>query len=203
MPETTPVGAVIVEPRSLFCDAIGVCLTKGGYVTLSQAQNLDEAMRQADSLHPDLMIIGPQLTEESLVVCREMTKRLPALKVILFTAHADEPLFRADAAYAGVAACLRPESTDEECLAVVRKVMAGQQFFSDGILSLAFQPIGLTPREREVLKLMVEGKTDQQIADILNLKLPTVHNHTQRILEKLGVHHRQEAIWRARHRGLI
>jgi two-component system, NarL family, response regulator EvgA len=152
MTETVKVRAIIVDPHPLFCDAIRNCLTKGGYVVLSQAQDLDETMRQADSLHPDLVIVGPHLMEEGLVMCREMTRRWPSLRIIIFTAHADEPLFRADAAYAGVAACLRPESTDEELLAVIAKVMTGEQLFPHEILSLAFQPIKLTARELQVLR---------------------------------------------------
>ncbi len=203
MTETVKVRAMIVDPHPLFCDAIRNCLTKGGYVVLAQVQNLDEAMRQADSLHPDLVMVGPHLMEEGLVICREMTKRWPSLKIIIFTAHADEPLFEVDAAYAGVAACLSPESTDEECLAVVRRVIAGQKFFANEVLSLAFQPIELTGRELAVSRLMAAGKADREIAYALNLKFSTVRNHTQHILEKLSVHHKQEAVWRARHRGLV
>ncbi len=170
---------------------------------VGEAGNGKEAMRQADSLHPDLMIVGPHLAEQGLVVCREIAKRLPTLKTIVFTAHADEPLFQADAAYAGVAACVLPEVTESEILAVVAQVMRGQQSFSRETLSLAFQPIELTPREREVLKLMAEGKTDREIANVLGLSVSTVRNHSKHILEKLNVHHRQEAVWRARHRGIV
>jgi DNA-binding NarL/FixJ family response regulator len=202
MTETVAVRATIVDSRPLFRDAIRACLTKGGYVVLSQARDFDEAMRQADSLHPDLMIVGPHLAESSLTVCREIVIHLPTVKVILFTAHADEVLFQADAVHAGVASCLRPESTTDECLAVIAKVMAGHQFFSNEILSLAFEPIKLTARELAVLRLMAEGKSDREIAATLGVTISTIRNHTQHILEKLNVHHRQ-ALWRARSRGLI
>lgn len=197
------VRVLLVDPSPLFYAGIRDCLSLGRHVPLGQVGNLEEALRQADTLHPDLIIVGPHLAEQGLIVCREITKRLPTLKIIIFTEHANELLFQADAVYAGVAACVSPEITDEECLAVIGKVMAGAQLFSHEILSVAFQPIGLTPREREVLKLMAEGKTDRQIARALNLSYSTVRNHAQRILNKLNVHHQQEAVWRARHRGMV
>lgn len=93
--------------------------------------------------------------------------------------------------------------TDEEYLAIIANAIAGHQLFTREILSLAFQAITLTAREREVLQLVIEGRTDPEIASVLAIKVPTVHNHTQHILEKLGVHDRHEAVRRARRRGLV
>jgi DNA-binding NarL/FixJ family response regulator len=112
-------------------------------------------------------------------------------------------LFQADAVYTGVTACVRPETTSEELLTVIVQVMAGQRLFSHEIFALAFQPIELAERERDVLRLMADGKTDREIADTLSLKFNTVRNHTRHILEKLSVNSRQEAIWRARGRGIV
>ena len=203
MPEIVAARAIVVDPHPRFGDSMRACLAKGGHVALSQAQYFDEAMHQTNLLQPDLMIVGPHLAQSSLPACHAMIARVPTLKGILFTAHADEMLFQADAAHAGIAACLRPETTDEELLAVIAKVMTGEQLFSHEILSLAFQPIRLTARELEVLSRMAEGKTDREIASALNVRFDTVRNHTQHILEKLNVHTRQEAVWRARARGLV
>ncbi len=203
MLETAIVQAVIVDPRPLFCDAVRACLAKGGYVVVGQAQTLQDVLRQADSLRPNLAIVGPDLAEQDLSICRELSKRLPTLKIILLTAHASDLLFLADAAYVGVAACLGPEVTESEILAVIAQVMGGQELFSREILEQAFQPTELTLREREVLKLLAEEKSDREIADALGLKPSTVRNHTQHIMEKLNVHHRNEAVWRARHRGIV
>ncbi len=195
--------ALIVDARPLFGEALRACLAKGGHKILGQAQSVDEAIQQIDAMEPNLVILGSHLAETSLLLCRDLISRLSTLKIILFTAHANDLLFQADAVYASIAACVHPETTNEELLEVIAKVLAGQRLFSQEILSLAFQPIELTERERDVLRLMVEGKSDREIADALNLKFNTVRNHTQHILEKLGVHSRQEAVWRARHRGFV
>jgi DNA-binding NarL/FixJ family response regulator len=203
MPKMTSARALIVDPRPFFGEAMRACLNKGGHAMLGQSLNLSEALSHVDSLQPDLMIVGPHFAESGLTICRENRNRLPTLKTILFTAHADDSLFQADAAYAGVTALLRPESTEEECLAVIARVIAGQPFFSQEFLALASRPIDLTAREGEVLKLMAEERTDHEMADALGLKVSTVRNHAQRILEKLSVHNRREAVWRAQHRGLV
>ncbi len=114
-----------------------------------------------------------------------------------------DPLFQTDAVYAGASACLPIGTSDAECLAAISAVMAGHQLFPREILAQGLQLIALTPRERAVLKLLAEGKTDREIANALTVKTATIRTHTQHILEKLGVHSRQEAVWRARHRGLV
>lgn len=203
MPETTFQRALVIDPRVLFGEAMRACLSQGGYVMLGQARHLSEALSLVDALQPALLIVGPHFGEPDLTICREIHHRLPMLKIILFTAHVDDSLFQADAVYAGVSALLRPESTPEECLALIDQVMAGQPFFAEEFLTLASQPIDLTPRELEMLKLMTEERTDREMADALGLKVSTVRNHVQRILEKLSVHSRKEAVWRARRRGLV
>jgi DNA-binding NarL/FixJ family response regulator len=81
--------------------------------------------------------------------------------------------------------------------------MAGHPLFSREVLSLAFRPSELTAREREVLSLLAEGKTDREIADTLVLSLNTVRKHSHQILEKLDVHTRHEAVRRARRLGWV
>lgn len=195
---------IIVDPTQIFCAGMRNCLAAGKHIVLGEARNLEEALQQLETLTPDLIVIGPSFVEhESLELCREILSRWPKIKTIIYTSHANDLLFLVDAVYIGVAACLLPESTDEECLAMIAKVMAGQQFYSRDTLALAFQLIELTVKEREVLKLMAQGKTNREIAAALAVQLATIRSHTQHILQKLNVHSRQQAVWRARHRGLI
>lgn len=202
--EAAPARAIVVDPSPLFYEGMTNCLSRGGYVAVGQAHNLEDALQQVDSLHPDLVMVGPNLAEQdSLAVCREVISRWPSIKAIVVTAYADDPLFQADAAYSRAVACLPPEVTYEDCLATIAAVMAGHVLFSREILAEAFQLIRLTTREREVLKLLAEGKADREIADALTVKLSTVRSHSQHVLEKLGVHNRQDAVRRACRRGLI
>lgn len=121
----------------------------------------------------------------------------------MITEHWHDPLFLADAAYSRASACLRRRVKRKDFLAVINSVMAGQTLFPLEILAQAFEPINLTPREREVLKLMAEGKRDREIAEMLVTSFYTIRNHVRHILKKLDVHDRKEAVRRARRRGLI
>lgn len=203
MSETTPVRVLVLDPRPLFAKTMRACLDKVGHVLLGRASDVAEAKQQIDSLQPDLVILGPHLGETNLLACRELISQQPTLKIILFTAHADDLLFQADAVYVGVTACVCAETTDEGLLEVIATVMTGQKLFSQEILALAFQPIELTERERDVLRFMAEGKSDREIAVALGLKFNTVRNHTRHILEKLNVHSRQKAVLRAQSRGIV
>ncbi len=201
MSSLVPVRAIVVDPRPLFCVAMRACLAKGGHDVVGQTQ--EDVLQKLDSSGANLVLVGPHMAEQSLSVCHELSKHAPTVKVILFTGHASDALFLADAVYAGVAACLAPETTSDELLEAIAQVMAGQQLFSREMLEVAFQSIVLTPRELDVLKLMMQEKNDREIGEALSISAATVRNHIQRILEKLNVHSRNEAIWRARHRGIV
>ena len=203
-PEATPARTILLDPSPIFCKGVSSCLDAGDHVMLACARNLEEALQGQAALFPNLALVGPNFLEhESLIVCRELIRRWPALKIILFSRHADDPLFQADAAHSGVGACLPREAGQEECLATITAVMAGHQLFSREILSPAFRPAELTAREREVLQLLAQGRTDREIADALVLSLTTVRKHSHQILEKLGVHTRHEAVRRARRLGWV
>ena len=204
MAENIRVRAVVIDPYPLNCEGVSGYLSRGGHVVLGQGRDFEHGLRCLRSLHPDLVILGPRLGQrQSLALCREITRRWPGIHVIIIAEEAKDPQFLLDAASAGAAACLPGEVDADEFLAVVEAVMAGQVLFSREVLSQALEPITLTVREQDVLKLLAEGKTDREVADALGLALSTVRNHSQRILEKLGVHRRAEAVERARRRGWI
>ncbi len=202
MPETTTAQLIIVDSSPFFCDGMRTCLGAGGHVVLSHAHTIEDTLQLIDTLPLDSVILGPSLSEdESLAICREIACRCSSIKTVIFTSYAEDPLFRADAIYAGAAACLCPDITHKECLATVVAVMTGRSLFSREELVNGLQPIRLAGRERDVLKLLANGKSDSEIAKSLALQVRTVRNYVQRTLEKLSVHNRQEAVRRARRRG--
>lgn len=195
---------IIVDPTQYFCTGMRNCLAAGKHVVLGEARNLEEALHQLETLNPDLVVIGQNIAEhESLEICREITSRWPHIKTIIYTTLADDPLFQTDAVYAGASACLPIGTGDAECLAAITAVMSGHQLFPREILTEGLHPVALTPREREVLKLLAEGKTDKEIAQTLTLAFRTVRNHAHNILQKLDSRNRHEAVQRAKRRGLV
>lgn len=195
---------VIVDPSAISYEGMRQFLTEGGYAALSQATGLEDALLQIEQLEPDLLIVGATFAEdESLEICREMSSRFPQVRLIVMSEFARDPLFQADAAYVGASACLPRQTSRNDYLDTVAAVLAGHQLFSREILAHAHQPIRLTEREHQVLRLIAEEKTDRQIADQLTVSINTVRKQSQRVLEKLQVHERREAVRRAKRRGLI
>jgi DNA-binding NarL/FixJ family response regulator len=204
MAQTKAARAIIVDPSRLFREGIRDCLRRGGYSLLGEAQNADAAKKLLDTFAPDLALVGGTFAEdESLAVCRALRRRSPKLKIILTTEYGDDPLFQVDAVAAGVDALLRRTVGYEECWGAIEKVTTGKVLFPREILRAAFQPIKLTERERQVLQLWAEGKSDREIAGIFSVRFDTVRTHARNMLQKLQVHERREAVRRARRRGLI
>ncbi|MES4787642.1 MAG: hypothetical protein C4294_19615 [Nitrospiraceae bacterium] len=204
MPGTPSANVIIVDPVLAFHAGIRAYLAHGGYHVVGEAQDPADALRQLKRLHPDLAIIGPHLAEhESLALCRELVAQQRDLKVILISEQWRDPLFLIDAAYSWASACLRRRVSREDFLSAINAVLAGHTLFPPDILAQAFQPIDMSAREREVLGLMVEGKPYREIAAALVIQHRTARNHAQRILGKLGVHSRREAMRRACRRGWV
>ena len=195
------IPAIIVDPSSFFLGGLESCLRRNGHTFVS-ACSLAKALHKLKSFTPTLAIVGPNFTEtDGLAICRTVSARWPTLKVILYSHHASDPLFQADAFSVGANACLPCNADESQTMAVMSAVLAGHQLFPRNVLTRALQINPLTLREMEVLKLMAKDKTDKEMAIALCLSAATVRNHSQHLLEKLGVHTRHEAVRRARRLG--
>lgn len=200
-----PAPRVLILAHDLFFyDGVCNCLNEGGYKPLPYCPDLPSATGQLDLEHPELALVGPALEQaESLDICRTLKQTHPPLKIVLFTSETPPLLFLADVAAAGASACLHSETSHQECLNALDAVMKGQLLFPREILVEAFKPIELNARELDILKALAERKSDREIATTLNLSETTVGSHLKNIFRKLNVHKREEAVKRARHRGLF
>lgn len=134
---------------------------------------------------------------------RWLHEQKPNVKSILSSRQATDPDFCLDVAASHVKACLPHITRCEDIAGAILDVLAGKILFSSDVLEQAFQPIKLSPRERDVLRLMDEGMTYQQIAKELTLSSKTVDNHRQKIFNKLNVNNKEAAVARAHRRGLL
>jgi DNA-binding NarL/FixJ family response regulator len=202
--ENVRVRAIVIDPYPACCEGISNYLSRGGHVILGQGRDLENGLRQLHSLKPNLVILGPHLRQpQSLTLCRELKRRRPSVNVIIMAEESEDPRFLVDVASAGAVACLPGDVGEEELLSVVDAVVTGRVLFPREILSQSYQLSKLTEREQQVLRLLSEGKTDREVAETLGLARSTIRNHSQRILDKLEVHSRAEAVKRARRLGWI
>lgn len=121
------------------------------------------------------------------------------MRVVFISEDFANPILQADAARLGVSACVPVETSLEELLGVLTVVRMGHSLLQPSSEEID-RP---TECELRVLQKISEGKTSKQIAAELGITENTVRNHAQRILEKLRVHSRREAVHRARHFGWI
>ena len=176
-----------------------------------------EALALCDRLAPDLILMDVRMPElDGLAATAAVKAQCPTTSVVVVTMYEDpDYLFRA--VQAGAAGYLLKDATRREVLAVVRRVLQGDAVLDPALASrllrrlaaepgpaVAEAPGGpLTARERDVLRLLVEGRTNQEIAAALGLSRGTVKVHVGRIIAKLDASDRTQAAVRAVRLGLV
>jgi len=183
------------------------------------ASDGDEALRLASTLHPDVACLDVRMPGRTgIEVTRSLTNADdPVPVLVLTTFDIDEYVF--GALEAGAAGFLLKDADPEEIVRAVRQVAAGQ-----GALDLAvsrrvlhefarrrtLQPVAtradvevLTPRELGILRLLAQGMSNEQIATALTIEVTTVKSHLSRILPKLGVQSRLQAVVWAYQSGVV
>ncbi len=192
-------------------------LEEAGESVVAEAADGLEAIRLTEEHRPDLLILDigmPKLSGIEVAARSQKLDRPPG--VIILSMHADESyIIRALAA--GARAYLLKDATDEDLLPAVRAVGAGKPFFSPTVTAVlvedyvrALQKRGLsdsyhllTDREREVLHLLAEGRSNKEVATLLDLGLSTVETHRANLMQKLNLHNTAEIVLYAVRKGLI
>jgi DNA-binding NarL/FixJ family response regulator len=160
-----------------------------------------DAVRQVAQLCPDIVIVDIAMPElNGIEAARQISQVCPSARVIILSMHSTtEHIFRA--LQAGARGYLLKESAGIEVVNAVRAVHSGRRYLSQKISDQAIDdyvrqcqvgetpsPLArLSPREREVLQLVVEGKSSAEIADILALSPKTVETYRSRLMQKLGI----------------
>lgn len=179
---------------------------------VGEAGNGREAVAEAERLQPDVVIMDVSMPElNGIEGTRRICDRCPRTRVLALSMHRDAVYVR-EILRAGAKGYLVKDADDDAFLAAVRAVSQGQGYLSPSVADAVLDdyrkhvtnPIDLlTSREREVLQLIAEGKTNKEIATILNLSVYTVEAHRGRILEKLNLHSSGDLVRFAIRNGLI
>jgi DNA-binding NarL/FixJ family response regulator len=203
MAALTVARVLVVDASPIYRDGIRDSLIEGGYRVVGEAQDLEQVVSWIGT-GIDVVIVGATFQEdESLTLCRLTRIVFPDAKLLLITAFHSDTLFQIDAVASGVDAVVKRRINHEELYSIIKQTLEGHVLFPREILASAFLPIEVTNRERSILNLWSEGRTDKETANILSITLNTVRTHWQNILQKLQVHDHQTAVRRARRRGII
>lgn len=174
-----------------------------------------EAIELVGKTRPDILLLDLSMPDlDGIAVTRKLKPQAPGLRILILTIHEDEALLR-EAIRAGASGYILKRAAEAELISAIRIVMRGDLYVDPALLrSLLLetekvaaserQPVeALTPRETEVLKLIVQGYTNRQIAEELCISVRTVEGHRANLSEKLGLRSRVELVRYARERGLI
>lgn len=176
------------------------CLARQSHLrVIGEACDGDEALRKARELKPDVVLMDISMPgRNGLAVTELLRKELPRMKVLILSVHNNRDyIFRV--IQAGAHGYVSKEAPPDEVLRAIESVHSGEPFFSEDIARAALQEFvksggkkepfaQLTTREREVLVLIAEGKSNKEIAMQLDIGVRTIETHRERIMRRLGIH---------------
>jgi len=179
---------------------------------VAEASNGREAVELAAKLHPDIVLMDVAMPEvNGIEATRQMVAANTRIRILVLSMH-KESMYVREILRAGARGYILKDAIDTELLTAIRSVANGDGYISpavSGALLNDFRgatadPIDLlSPREREVLQLIAEGKTNKEIATHLNLSVYTVDSHRGKIMEKLNLHSTGELVRFAMKHGLV
>lgn len=179
---------------------------------VGEASDGQEGVEKALSLRPDVILMDLVMDNmDGITATKEILAQWPQAKILIVTSYIDdEKVF--PAIQAGASGYLLKTSSAQEIAEAVRKTIVGERVIEEEVsekiqnqdyANQYFLYEELTNREREVLDLIAQGKSNQEIAEILFITLKTVKTHVSNILAKLGVEDRTQAAIYALKHGLV
>lgn len=179
---------------------------------VGEAGNGREIVELAERLKPDVVVMDVAMPElNGIEATRRLAEASPHTRVLALSMHKDSVYVR-EILRAGARGYLLKDQIDQDFVAAVRAVARGEGYISSGVSEAVLSdyrqqvtdPLDLlTAREREVLQLIAEGRTNKEIAAALRLSVYTVDAHRGRIMEKLNLHGAGEVVRFAMRHGLI
>jgi DNA-binding NarL/FixJ family response regulator len=195
--DVNPTSIIIAQQEKIMVDAIKSALVHEGFEVKATASSFAETLENLQKFSPDILILGSSLSGMSNLKVLENLTINPSTKIILYTRNTDLE----DALTAikkGVMGYLNTNTDLEELLTCVKAVINGSKFLCHITRNSLFlmdnqQPVKpirnnkLSDQENRILSLVAEGKTNDEIADILNIASNTVNNHRANIRKKLDL----------------
>ena len=197
---------VVVEDHPVLCDGLKQLINnQPDLACVGVADNISDAKRLVEQCKPDLMILDLRLKGgDALDFIKTLRVEHPEVKVLVLSQY-DELIFAERALRAGASGYIMKENATDEVLRAVRKVLAGELYFSDRVASAIVQRtlrekpdssrVGverLSDREMQVLQLLGASYSPREIAEQFHLSRKTVETHCEKIKHKLSLHNAAE-----------
>ena len=202
------IKVAIVDDHVFIVEAIEKLINEMGDIrVINHAYSADGCLQMLRSGLPDVLLLDVGLSsDDGVELCAELKKLYPSLKILMLTTYAEIAVITR-ALDSGALGYVLKNSSSEEINEGILTVCAGERFLCDKVKILlkksAAERITLTGRERELLKLVVEGKTNAEIAGKMCLALQTVKGYRSNLLFKLQIHNTAELVKVALERKLV
>lgn len=205
---------LVVDDHALMRDGIRAMLSLHDDMEIvGEASEGKEAIELAQKLEPDVIVMDIAMPfMDGLEATRRITKKNSKVKVLVLTQHNNRE-YILSAIKAGAAAYVPKRALGTELVSAIRAVHRGESFLYPSVAAVLIEDYrhkagvepydSLTAREREVLKLVADGYTSKEIANMLVISMKTVMGHRAKIMEKLGLHNRTELIKYSVRKGLV
>jgi DNA-binding NarL/FixJ family response regulator len=206
------VRVLLADDHPVFRQGLRALLERERFDVVGEASDGLEAIAAAERLQPQVVVIDLAMPAlNGIDAIREIVKRVPRAKSVLLTMHTEE-YHVLEALRAGAKACVSKSQAAEHLLQAIKDVCSGGVYLSPHVsgavvqaylakTELPYDP--LTPRERQVLQLIAEGKTTKETAAVLEVSVKTAETHRTNLMEKLDIHSTAGLVRYAIRRGLL
>jgi DNA-binding NarL/FixJ family response regulator len=214
MPRKAPLSILLADDHPLVRRGLRTLLhMNSGWKVCAEAGSGSEAIRKAMKFEPDLALLDISMPDlDGLKASAEIRRASPKTKVLILSMHYTKDYARA-AAKAGAQGYVLKSDAESELLAAIGALLAGKTYFTNPDREYPDEskaatakdaedsPQNLTPREKQVLKLLAEGKSNKQLASVLGISTRTAENHRARVMHKLDLRSLSDLVrYAVRHR---
>jgi two-component system response regulator NreC len=200
---TSRVRILIADDHALIREGTRVLIDREpGWEVCGQASTGREAVAKAIELKPDVVILDMTMPElNGLDAAVQIMRKVPETDVVMLSAYGSEDVIRS-AFEAGVKSFILKTETEEFLVNAIKSLVRHERFFTPRVSQILFSTIfdrakgaraesepseGLSAREREVVQLLAEGKTNKEVAEALQISVRTAENHRASVLRKLNL----------------
>ncbi len=206
------VRVILADDHVMVRQGLRALMEREGFDVVGEAADGHEAMRLANELHPDVAVLDLSMPLlNGLDAGRDITQHSPKTKTILLTMYTEDQ-YVMEALRAGIRGYVLKSQAPSDLIQAIREVYQGTIYLSPGVSRALVEaylaktdlpPDPLTPRERQVLQLVAEGKTTKEIAIVLGVSVKTAESHRTRLMEKLNIHETASLVRYAVRTGLV
>ena len=211
--DTDTIRVFLADDHAMVREGLAALVASDGQIEIvGQCGDGLKVVAEVVQTRPDVAVVDigmPGLN--GLDICRELTRKVEDTAVLILTMHADEQ-FVAVALRNGAAGYLRKEAAAEQFAEAIHTVARGELFLGPGISPSVLARLGkgeddpynaLTTRERQVLHMIAEGKTNRKVAETLDVAVKTIDTHRTRLMRKLNIHDQTSLVKYAIRKGIV